>query len=96
MSMKQTAITILAKTSASWQDEKQAFRLINAALKAQGAAIAEQLATSGKATLPGIGTLRIHALPEQPNRHPISGAKIKVPARKGIEFVADRKLKESL
>lgn len=55
-----------------------------------------ELKGKGKFTWPGIGTLRIHALPEQPSRHPLSGAKIKVPARKGIEFVADRKLKEAL
>lgn len=92
MTMKLTASAIVAKTAKEWMTNQQA----TAALKALGPVIAEQLATSGKATLPGIGTLRIHALPEQPSRHPLSGAKIKVPARKGIEFVADRKLKEAL
>lgn len=96
MSLKQTASTILAKTAKSWKEEKQAQRLINATLKALGPVIAEQLATTGKAELPGIGMLRLHALPERPARHPISGTKIKVPAKNGIEFVAAKQLKAAL
>jgi len=96
MSLKQTASTILAKTAKSWKEEKQAQRLINATLKALGPTIAEQLATTGKAELPGIGMLRLQALPEKPARHPLTGNKIKVPAKHAIQFVADRKLKAAV
>lgn len=96
MSLKQTATAILAKTTKSWKEEKQAYRMINATIKALGPTIAEQLASTGKAELPGIGTLRLHALPERPARHPLSGVKIKVPAKRGIEFVADKKLKAAV
>ncbi len=92
MSLKLTAQAIVAKTAKNWMEEKQA----TAALKALGSVLAGQLAATGKASLPGVGTLRIHALPEKPDRHPITGTKIKVPARKAIEFIADRKLKEAL
>lgn len=92
MSLKQTAQAIVARTAKHWLEEKQAA----AALKALGPVLAEQLASKGKADIPGVGTLRVHALPEKPARHPLSGEKIKVPGKKGIEFVADRKLKAAL
>lgn len=96
MSLKQTATAILAKTTKSWKQEKEASRLITATLKQLGPVIAEELAKTGKAELPGIGVLRLHALPERPARHPLSGEKIKVPAKRGIEFVADKKLKAAV
>jgi nucleoid DNA-binding protein len=96
MTLKHTAQAILAKTAKSWKEEKEASRLITATLKNLGSVIAEDLAKTGKAELPGIGMLRLHALPERPARHPITGDKIKVPGKRGIEFVADRKLKAAV
>jgi nucleoid DNA-binding protein len=92
MSLKQTAQAIVARTAKNWLEDKQA----TATLKALGPVLAEQLATTGKADIPGVGTLRVHALPEKPARHPLSGDKIKVPAKKAIEFVADKKLKAAV
>lgn len=92
MSLKQTAQAIVARTAKSWLEEKQAA----AALKALGPVLAEQLATKGKADIPGVGMLRLQALPEKPSRHPLTGDKIKVPAKHAIQFVADRRLKAAV
>ncbi len=48
----------------------------------------DALATTGKATVPGIGTLRIAQREAREGRNPRTGAKIKIAARKAVTFSA--------
>lgn len=54
---------------------------------------AASLEVTGKATIPGIGTLRIEQREPREGRNPRTGAKIKIAARKAVSFSASSGLK---
>jgi DNA-binding protein HU-beta len=86
--------TILA---AAIQDAAQ---LTNqAATRAAGAsidAIVTELKASGRFTLPGFGTLTVHALPARDGRNPGNGAVVAIAASSTVRFKPAPALREAL
>lgn len=63
------------------------------ALRSITAQLQTELENTGKATIPGIGTLRIEQREAREGRNPRTGAKIKIAARKAVSFSASSDLK---
>lgn len=58
--------------------------------------LAEEMALNNSATLPGIGTFKVTIRAARTGRNPLTGAKLQIPAKKHIKFVAAKNLKEVL
>lgn len=58
--------------------------------------IREDLATTGRVELRGLGTFAVHQLPERNSTHPVTHQPVHIPARKGIRYRASKALKDRL
>jgi DNA-binding protein HU-beta len=55
-----------------------------------------QMHETGSATLPGVGSFKLTTRAARAGRNPISGAKIQIPEKKHIKFVAAKSFKEGV
>jgi len=58
--------------------------------------VREDLVTTERCELRGLGTFAVYSRPARKTTHPVSGEPVKIPARRGIRYRTSKQLKEML
>jgi len=58
--------------------------------------VREDLVTTERCELRGLGTFAVYARPARKTTHPVTGEPVKIPARRGIRYRTSKQLKEML
>ena len=58
--------------------------------------VAEDLVTSGRVELRGLGTFQVHLRPERKTTHPVTGKPVTIPPRQGVRYRSSAALRRAL